>query len=426
METQIQWDLDADETATTAAYMRLSVRQFLDIEEGTELRVVENWAQLTNHLLGALAIRLISEAHRLTALAAAAKVIAGGFAPENFTLSTVMETVQPKVGNREEIFPVAEEMGTLAYHQLAEACAIDLLRSARAGRHLLTGMGPFGGYDLPESRQLSGIAVPVTVLGVAALAALAYWGSEHSEDVAAVEVEKAWAAARAYSEIKVAQAELASGRKPQLSDWGQARLRTARLQTAGWFPYAAIGVGGVLVAAAAYLGRDKLSSMRSVGSSPPSRENPTRRRRRLKRRAPRSCSNPTRAEFIGEARAGGASPAQAARLWKGYLAAQRSRAGRRGGKARSRRRNPAAGRTPALRAPVGKPISRVTSSEPSSKPSAPKRAAAPKRRAPSGSPGSPKRAKRAKPSAKRPAKAARRVAKKSGKPRAKPSQKRKR
>lgn len=406
-ETQISWDLESDELRAAEV-----MTTFETEDRGPGTRYF-----LTRKDLGRVVIRLIGEAHKLTALVAAKRVIDGGLAPENFTLSTVLETVQPKIGDRENIFPVAAEMGTLAYHQLAEACALDFMRSARNC--------PMDGGRYAIDPQLSGIAVPITVVGVAALAALAWWGSERSEDMAAVEVEKAWAVARAYAEVQVAQAEIAAGRKPKLSDWGSMRLRTAQMQTAGWFPYAAIGLGAVLLGGAAYFAK---------GSALPSRQNPRRKAprlepaRRRRRKNPKSLrmsppearrENPTRAEFIGEARSGGASPAQAARLWKGYLAAQRSRSGRRGGKARARRRNPAAAKIRAPRVLRGRAGSPVTSSAPSSPKRAPKRAAAPKRRAPSVKRASPKPAKRAKPIAKRSARRAPRAVKSSGRKRAK-------
>jgi hypothetical protein len=378
---QAQWDLDFDELKSAAILDGL-----------VQAAITHPWIVLPAQDWGRCMIRVLGEAQRLTALAAAQKVIAGGIAPEDFTISSVLDIVQPTIGQKDEQWPVAEQLGTLPWMQLAEWSVVNVLRNARYAKADEKGHTR---YDL-EPAQMQGVAVPITLVGIAAIAALAYWGTEHSTAFAAVETERAWAMAKAYSEIKIAEAQIMAGQKPTLSDWGQARFGVAKWTTKTWWPYAAIGAGAVLIAGAAYLGREKpRANPRTKQLSmwdkrtDPRQQSLHYEKKKPKRNALTTTANPSRAEFIREAKRSGASDKQAARLWRGYLASQRSKAGRRGGKASRRRRNaPAAGTaTRALPAPRGSAsLPRTSTARPS-----PKRAAAPSPRSRTRKPSAPKR-----------------------------------
>ncbi len=108
---------------------------------------------------------------------------------------------------------------------------------------------------------------PLTVFGVAAVAAGAWYGAKKAEAGVAVQAKTAIAAAQAWRDYKVAIAQVAAGQKPKLSP-----MIYEAAKAEGWLPYA---IGGTAVAAVGAAGAGIYYGMKR-----PKRRNPSHRRRR--------------------------------------------------------------------------------------------------------------------------------------------------
>jgi len=150
---------------------------------------------------------------------------------------------------------------------------------------------PLVGQSLAAiNAQLGALPViAIVALGVAALAGATYLGAEASVSFAkawsAIEIEKAWAVARASAEVQIAQQNIASGMPYVMSDWAKSRAAVATASQTPWVPLALGGALAAIIGASAYLLRDKPAAVHHAN---PAHFVPRRRRLRRKKNAARA------------------------------------------------------------------------------------------------------------------------------------------
>lgn len=136
--------------------------------------------------------------------------------------------------------------------------------------------------DLPWFKQsiASGapvLAIVVTVLGVAGIAAAAYYGIEKERAGVKIEAERAFAQWQAHMQIQIAKLKIAAGQTVEAPPFVSRAAEIERAQSSPWL-IGGVGVlvGGLLLGAAS-LGHQELKRRRKNPCSSSSKPNPKRR-----------------------------------------------------------------------------------------------------------------------------------------------------
>ncbi len=261
-ELEIEWSVE-DQVRGADAFYRLKV--------GDEPAVLEaeDWANAIIHLM--------RETSHVVHLA---------YVRDAYPDQLLTEMVKPQqVVDGEETEGKAQEHGVGPMYYAARASCQAIYRGARRTTDPPMGIGitpPWlEGSDLPTAtlgaysgrysrRMLArardvqlGVPIPVlialSVVGIAAVAGLSWWGTEQSDKTMRVDIEKARSAAKVEQSVLIAKAQIAAGRPVKLpvevTQWGDA----AKTQSSPLY-YAGVGFGVAAVAAGAAVAGAKLGA----------------------------------------------------------------------------------------------------------------------------------------------------------------------
>jgi hypothetical protein len=251
------------------------------------------WIMMDNPVLGAAALGAMIDAERL---------VRGANLRTATTLDPVellalvqgaLSIVPDQIGSAETA-QVARSLGEVGrIYSVLQLTVRQMVRTAQEGvRRGSPGYHPidFGGAtaylpvavlppgEIPAAMPLA-FGPIVVILGVAAMAATAWWAVEHEQAASRVQIESAWAFHKAWSDVRIALAQVAAGQTVTRSDWAGARGAVANAVDRPWFVPALLGGVAVTVGVVAYATRPKTALARRRAEPAPE-PNPRRRRRR--------------------------------------------------------------------------------------------------------------------------------------------------